>query len=391
MSSSPVLGSFNTRPENVFAGQREERRDANSIRRFSVVERKRPGRRRGVLAVSRHPFMAWACRYLETVRGHFAEATVKELERRYRRMAKDFEILRGMGRMGATSLGKITKEDVMEYIRFMREKGLSPSGMVHNIAALNSLALFAGNTAVEKARQRNKALFPRRLTVRYDPISEDSTAKVFRAAEGAKDWRRLEAYALVIMALCTGLRPKELRLASIKDLDLGRWIIRTVHVKGEASYGQPRRIPVRPEGRATIERYVRVRNAIVAGTAPLNDALFPAIGDKEDGYFAANSLSMLKKLVEDDIGAKFELRACRRTFGQGCIDGGASIEAVSKALGHATTKTTETYYCRKTEDAAIRELQASWNAPQGPEALRPKIGFQPDVGKVRASGFEPEF
>lgn len=39
-------------------------------------------------------------------------------------------------------------------------------------------------------------------------------------------------------------------------------------------------------------------------------------------------------------------------------DGGAPIEAVSKALRHRNTVTTERYYARMTDEAAFSELEA---------------------------------
>jgi len=71
----------------------------------------------------------------------------------------------------------------------------------------------------------------------------------------------------------------------------------------------------------------------------------------------------MKHLVELQTNTKFELRACRRTFGQNLIDQGASLESVSILLGHTTTKTTETYYARKRQDAAILEVNNIWSQP----------------------------
>ncbi|HXZ23979.1 MAG TPA: hypothetical protein VEH08_04510, partial [Methanomassiliicoccales archaeon] len=95
---------------------------------------------------------------------------------------------------------------------------------------------------------------------------------------------------------------------------------------------------------------------------PMNQALFPAFRDREgDGYLSSNSLQKMKSLVEEQTKTKFELRACRRTFGQNLIDQGASVESVSILLGHCTTKTTETYYARKRQDDAIREVSTLWS------------------------------
>lgn len=132
----------------------------------------------------------------------------------------------------------------------------------------------------------------------------------------------------------------------------------------------PRDVPVRPEGRRTMLRYLKAREEEIASRparkgAPAVRALFPALEDLGDGYFSPNSLGRLKRIVEEGVGSRFELRACRRTFGQGCIDEGMPVETVSLLLGHATSKTTESYYCRKRQDAAIREAQAFLGRPPG--------------------------
>ena len=89
-------------------------------------------------------------------------------------------------------------------------------------------------------------------------------------------------------------------------------------------------------------------------------ALFPAIQDIKkggDGYFAPNSLTKLRARVTADSGVLFDLRACRRTFGQENVNQGVPIDAVSRMLGHATTMTTEKYYCRKSNEMAIEQAQ----------------------------------
>jgi hypothetical protein len=93
---------------------------------------------------------------------------------------------------------------------------------------------------------------------------------------------------------------------------------------------------------------------------------------------------------------RFELRACRRTFGQGCIDEELSIETVSLLLGHATSKTTGSYYCRKRQDVAIREAQALWNSPRPQLTKSAKIaskksGIWMGIGKCGRRDSNPSF
>lgn len=42
-------------------------------------------------------------------------------------------------------------------------------------------------------------------------------------------------------------------------------------------------------------------------------------------------------MVERDLGIRFDLRQCRRTFGQRYLDRDLDIESVSVLMGHSTT------------------------------------------------------
>ena len=43
------------------------------------------------------------------------------------------------------------------------------------------------------------------------------------------------------------------------------------------------------------------------------------------------------------------------------LDGGVSIELVSQSLRHASTKTTERYYCRSRADPAFANVNEAYN------------------------------
>jgi len=73
------------------------------------------------------------------------------------------------------------------------------------------------------------------------------------------------------------------------------------------------------------------------------------------------------------IRARFDFRACHRTFGQMCVDSGANVEPVSVVLGHSKAKTTECYYCRKCEDVALREVSELFEPRKPPSAIKPLI------------------
>jgi len=340
----------------------------------SVVKRKAGRKRRG-RSLGRYPFLTWSNRYLSAVGESYAESTLKERERRLRRMSDDLIMLKRQRKIDSANPEKMTAEDVLGYVKFLRSKGLKEKSISHNISALSKVLTFVGNSAVEIFKMRYPSMNCRNSTARHPPLDEASFEKIIRAGSIVKDddWPRIRAFALVTMALCSGLRTKELRFCDVTNLDTERWVIHVERVKGEETYGDPRTVAIRPEGYGILERYLKLRDKIVSEQCPGNLALFSALRG-EDWYCSGNTIRKMKNVVEEEVGFKFTLQACRRTFGQMAVDEGLALDSVSVMLGHNTTKTTETYYCRKRQETAIREAQEVWNhARSVPSARNPKI------------------
>ena len=89
-------------------------------------------------------------------------------------------------------------------------------------------------------------------------------------------------------------------------------------------------------------------------------ALFPS-KDSDDGFLSTNGIIVIKTAVERDLNVKFQLRECRRTFGQRYLDKGLDIESTSVLMGHSSTKTTECFYSRRRLTQAIDSAKEVWN------------------------------
>jgi integrase/recombinase XerD len=178
------------------------------------------------------------------------------------------------------------------------------------------------------------------------------------------DFARIRAYTLVLMCINTGTRNKEIRFAEVRDLDTRTWMFEIVHVKGEATYGQPREVPIRPEIRQLILTYLLARQRWVVDNSVKSQALFPS-KDSADGFLSGNAIRKIKEVVERDLGIEFDLRECRRTFGQRYLDSDLDIESVSVLMGHASTKTTESFYSRKRMTKAVESAKRTWDEDGG--------------------------
>ena len=81
------------------------------------------------------------------------------------------------------------------------------------------------------------------------------------------------------------------------------------------------------------------------------------------GHWDDAVLLKLKRKLAERSGVRFSIKTFRTTFAQLAKDHGASIEAVSKALRHRSTKTTEAYYARIRAEDAFADLERAFERP----------------------------
>ena len=298
---------------------------------------------------------AYGSAYLRAMQKHYAELTKVAMQRRYAAMEKDFDVLYRIGLVDHVSPYEITSADVHNYLTFRRNLGLSESEMDHAIAALKPMLLYCKNNAVEEAFALYPYLKPKKGTDRLPTMSDELVDRIFECAMACDDdWMTIRGFAIPVWALATGMRAKELRLCNVDDLDISGeiWTAMVRHPKGERSYGKIRKVLIDPQAYPFLTRYLQARKVYVTDHGLTTHALFPG-GESEGGYLQANTLRKLKCKAEEVVGEEFDLRICRRTYGQRLINKGVTIETVSKIMGHKNTMTTENYYGSMSSSLAV--------------------------------------
>jgi hypothetical protein len=164
----------------------------------SVVKHKAGRKRRG-RSMGRYPFLTWAKRYLDSVGNGYAQTTFIELERRYRRMDREFGALFKSGKVSTNNPEKISADDVLAYVTDLKKKGLKESGILHNIGPLNNLLAYAGNSAVMVFKQRYRSSMPKKRMMRYPVLDELVLQRIHCNAEEVKEneWKRLPSMSKV--------------------------------------------------------------------------------------------------------------------------------------------------------------------------------------------------
>ena len=341
--------------------------------RGNTARARRRSRRR-VRAMA-HPFVVATKTYLDGVKAYYNDGTLQRTKRDLHTIRLDLETLAENHKVSTMSPRVMSEHDVEALLilwrtRAIRRRGggrpLSLTSQSHLLKALNNMMCYFGNTVVEMMRKKHHVRFP--STPKDKPIrvlSGDELARIRRAADTLEGWRGSVARFLVAFLPATGLRPKEVRLSRFEDLDLDSWTVGIAHPKGEGSWASSgNRAVILPEAEQATEDFLRDRAAHISGRTC--ELLIPTSWPDDDQGFKPWSEASLRKIVSELVklsGVRFSLKDFRSTFGQNAKDHGVSIEAVSRAMRHASTVTTERYYARMRPQSAFRELRAKFATP----------------------------
>ena len=325
----------------------------------------------------------YAVAFLHAMERNYKPITRENLMRRYKRMDRDCEMLYKQGILSTLSPKNMLPEDICNYLVYRSNIGNSDSEMIHEISSVVKLFDYIGNPAARECLAKYPYLKPKKSTERLpsmDPAVVDMIyAKAMEVPQ--TDWISMVSYGLAVFAVSTGMRNKELRLCDIRDINAenAQWVVTVKHPKGEGTYGKERPVPVDPRAYPFLKRYFIARMKFVNERGSVSNALFPG-GYSDGGYLSSNAVREYCSRVSKDLGVEFNLRDCRRTYGQNLLDMDADIETVSKLLGHASTATTEGYYCSIRQSVAVEKASKIYS-------FQPVSGARTVVGQL-PKGFD---
>lgn len=159
-------------------------------------------------------------------------------------------------------------------------------------------------------------------------------------------------YALVSLLLRTGIRRSECAALKLADLqeEQGHHIAILQHAKGN----KRRKIKIPVDVWRVIEDYLRLRGIEMntLGLSANQQALFIQFRRGDHPQTAGISPQVIARVVESackkaDLKLKLTPHGLRATFVTLALEGGAKLEQVQYAVGHADPRTTERYQKRK--------------------------------------------
>ena len=336
----------------------------------------RRGRKRRPRSMGRYPYLTRLRGFLEDVRPFYALVSHKNLGRKLRQIHRVLQELKAQELVMTSSPAALGQHEIGALLDYMnardghRTRPLSVATQECLLGALGVFLEHEGNTVMAQLRSR-RIMRPRRndsapLQRPSEEQIEEVTSRLAEAA-AAGDLRALGVLGLVILGAYAGLRPKEARLANRGDLSTKYWELIVMHPKGEGSWGSPRRATIVQTGRQAVADFLDLRARELERRGIQDDKDLPLVPcfrmNGTVSCWSSTYALQVKGELEISLGLRFDFRMLRRAFGQNAIDRGARIDSVSVALGHRTTRTTETYYARRKVDDAFEDLEKAWSTP----------------------------
>lgn len=327
--------------------------------------------------MGRFPFLTYLNQFHESTKPFYAPTTSRDMRTKLRQVHAIFQELKARGLVNTTNPHAFGEREIGAFMVYMtgrdgiRVRPLAPKSQSLYLKYLSVFLSHIGNGIIGQMRSKRQIRIPNGASGPQPSPDEDEVELIMaKLLEAAASGGLPEVSVLGITLFCaySGVRLKEIRLATKGDFSPTHMELTVFHVKGEGSWGAPRKAQVIPPGRFAIQDFLDLRDRELAqrGVKDSKDALLVPYFNRHGRMmpWPDPSLNKAKSKLEERLGIRYDFRMLRRAFGQNALDRGARLDAVSVALGHANSITTERYYARlKTRDAFV-ELERVWNAPR---------------------------
>jgi integrase/recombinase XerD len=238
----------------------------------------------------------------------------------------------------ASDWSVMTRDDLVNYILFLREREYASATVARKVAAMKSFCHFLLRTDVidddpaeELDSPKVKKQLPNTLTpdevdrLLALPLKNDATPKALRDV------------ALLETLYATGMRVSEVAQVTLDDLDLEAGVVRCL---GKGS--KERVMPLYAEAVNAVRAYLDRGRPALAGSHTQERTLFlNPRGEK----LTRQGLWLIIKGYARELGLEDRVtpHTLRHSFATHMLNGGAGLREVQRLLGHANISTTQVY------------------------------------------------
>ena len=228
----------------------------------------------------------------------------------------------------------ITKDNVLNYITYLKENNINEKSIAHNISVIRSFYKFLIlEKYIENAPTEFIAL-PKLKKTLPTVLSIDEVDKLLDI--DLKDSFSYRNKAMLELLYATGLRVSELVNLKLENIDFDECITRTIG-KGN----KERIVPIGDIAIKYLKEYIfYYRESLLKKTK--NEYIFLNNHGKKmtrQGFF-----KIIKKLADEKkINKDISPHTLRHSFATHLLEHGADLRSIGEMLGHSSIQTTEIY------------------------------------------------
>ncbi len=247
-------------------------------------------------------------------------------------LGKLLAFLEGEGR---DDPGKVTPEDLRNFIVHLNREGLSPASIRRVISSIRGYFSFLLEDGVLETDPSERLDAPKARRKLPEVLAVEEVGKLLEAPDPdhAYYWRDR---GILEVLYATGMRVSELVELKLVNVDLEEGIC-TVYGKG----AKERMVPLGELARRAMERYLgEVRPRLDSGKG--EGRVF--LNHRGRPFSRMGVFNLVKRSADRaGLGKGVSPHTLRHSFATHLLEGGADLAAVQELLGHADISTTQIY------------------------------------------------
>jgi integrase/recombinase XerD len=236
------------------------------------------------------------------------------------------------------SWSDLTREHLIDYILFLKEREYASATVARKVAAMKSFCHFLLRTGVISEDPAEDLDSPHVKKQLPQTLSTGDVDRLLALpAEAGRGPKALRDAALLELLYATGMRVSEVAHLTLDDLDLESGTVRCV---GKGT--KERVMPLYPRAVESLRDYLDHGRSALLGDNRQERTLF--LNPRGEQLTRQGLWLIIKGYARElNLEDKVTPHTLRHSFATHMLDGGAGLREVQRLLGHANISTTQVY------------------------------------------------
>ncbi len=237
---------------------------------------------------------------------------------------------------GINDVDKVTRQDIMAYLLYLKDKGISSNSISRALVAIKMFYRFLVQERLAKDDVAGVLESPRLVRPLPNVLGMAEVDKLLNAPD-VRDWMGIRDKAALELIYATGMRVSELVELMMEGLNLDVGFIKC---KGKGD--KERIVPIGKAAKEAVERYMaKVRPKLQKKGGQDSHLFLSRLGKKVSRVSFWKMLKKNAKLAR--IKKDITPHTLRHSFATHLLERGADLRVVQELLGHADISTTQIY------------------------------------------------